>query len=357
MITSTLDFYYKNFGFFSKTALILAGYVAYRLTMTKSYTLYDFVPIEEVEQGECFGLTAEEAVKYKACAQYLIELKKRLAPEDAQKIHGMIYDIDRSIAGGAFIFHSNMGIVNLTNQDIKTDKHGIIITISLLKHLSQNELKALLAHEVGHAVLNHTTRKKTLYREICPISFSIMMSGVFSLVDLAFLHSTLNYQNNREFNMLVAVIGCMFLVNAYVKAEIRKDEFAADRKSVVYNKDNLLLISALRKVDALHKNFSIDQLPPEPVGIYEETSGFFNDTQQNTQDGWTLGGKQGRSTKKQFIYKEAPQSTGALDQCMKYYQVLNANYGKILGIFAPYFSTHPTTEERVEQITKLQIMN
>lgn len=147
----------------------------------------------------------------------------------------MIYDNDRVMAGG-MIFHSNLGIVNLTNQDIKTDKHGIIVTKSVLTHLSQNEFNQLLAHEVAHALLNHVTRKKAMYRESCMISFSLIINAMLSLAELGIVSNTLDYQNQNEILKISAILGVMLLVNYYLKHEIRKDEFAADKKSVIITK-------------------------------------------------------------------------------------------------------------------------
>lgn len=356
MINSVLDFYYKNLGFFTKSSLFLAGYLAYRYTMTKSYSLYDFVPLEDIEAGDCFGLSSEEATKFKGGAKYLLSLKKRLG-EDGKKLHGMIYDNDRIMAGG-MIFHGNLGIVNLTNQDIRTDKHGIVVTKSVLANLSQNEFNQLLAHEVGHALLNHVTRKKTLYRESCMISFSIIVSAMLSLVDLGILSNTLDYQNQNEVLKISAILGIMLVLNYYLKHEIRKDEFAADRKSVILTKNRPLLESALKKIDNLHAHFSMDQLPEQPQGIAEETHGFYNPSQKNNKDGWTLPNKQqGSHTNKFFVYAPKPNPNDPLEKIKQFYRANSAYSQKIMGIFEPYFSTHPTCDDRIKAIRKLEIMS
>lgn len=356
MISSVLDFYYKNFGFSTKASLFLAGYLAYRYIMIKSFTIYDFVKLEDVEAGDCFGLSPEEAAKFKGGAKYLLSLKAKLG-QDGEKLYGMIYENDQPILGGMVIFHANLGIVNLTNQDIRTDKHGIVVTKSVLTHLSQNEFNQVLAHEVGHAILNHVTRKKTLYRESCIISFSMIINALTSLLDMAILSNTLDYQNQNEVLKIGAILGAMLVLNYYLKHEIRKDEFAADRKSIIFTKNKLLLESALKKLDSLHQNFSMDQLPEKIQGIFEEKHEFYDPSRQNNTDGWTLPGQRSRShTNKFFVYAPKPNPDDAFDKVKKFFRPYHEQQRKILGIFEPYFSTHPTIDERIRYIKKLEIM-
>lgn len=122
--------------------------------------------------------------------------------------------------------------------------------------------------------------------------------------------------------------------------------------------NKLLLESALTKIDNLHTNLSMDQLPEQPQGIGTETRAFYNPSQENNKDGWTLPNKQqGSHTNKFFVYTPKPNPNAPLEKISQFYRAYNANFQKIMGIFEPYFSTHPTCDDRIKAIRKLEIMS
>lgn len=217
------------------------------LFIKRQFTEAEFNKIEDIPYSFYKELTVEETIAIKKCGRFLSDLKTRLPKEHTNKLYGFKY-IAENNHGGTFSFHSNCGVVNLNNQNITTDRHGIIIFKSLLTLLNEKELQAILAHEVGHIVLNNVTRYNLLLQEVCALSLALSIAALGSYGKLFIMANLLRYKDNVELAKIVMVMGTMLMINHYAKTEIRKNEFDADKQSVIYTKDKTSLISAIKKI-------------------------------------------------------------------------------------------------------------
>lgn len=130
----------------------------------------------------------------------------------------------------------------------RNPQHAIVgVTTGLLDIMSDRELEAVMAHEIGH-VQNYDIRVST-------IAFGLA-SAIGILADMFFRMMFFSRSDNRDSNPLLMVIGIVAIILAPIVAAIiqmavsRQREYLADASGALTTRDSEGLASALEKLQA-----------------------------------------------------------------------------------------------------------
>jgi STE24 endopeptidase len=142
-------------------------------------------------------------------------------------------------------------------------KKRIVLFDTLLKELTEKEIVAVLAHEIGHYKKKHVLRS---------LLFSVILTGLmlflFSLVVDNPLLSKAMGAESQSFHLGLIVFGILYsplslLIGLGTNCISRKNEFEADR-FVRENYNPTLLAGALKKLSV--KNMS--NMMPHPAYVF-----------------------------------------------------------------------------------------
>jgi STE24 endopeptidase len=142
-------------------------------------------------------------------------------------------------------------------------KKRIVLYDTLLKDMENNEIVAVLAHEIGHYKKKHF---------LVNVFLSIMLTGfmlfIFSLIVNNPALSLALGMKNPSFHVGLIVFGILYspislVIGLVVNAISRSNEFAADRFALEYY-DPAILSGALKKLSV--KNLS--NMTPHPVYVF-----------------------------------------------------------------------------------------
>jgi heat shock protein HtpX len=148
----------------------------------------------------------------------------------------------------------------------RSPKHAVVAcTDSIMRLLNQDELEAVLAHELAH-VKNRDILTMTLASFIAMIASMIMQSFFFSA-----LFGGNNRENGGSWIIIWLVSIIVYAVSTLlIMALSRYREFAADRGSAQITGNPRALISALNKISG-----RIDVLPAEVKQRVEGANAFY----------------------------------------------------------------------------------
>jgi STE24 endopeptidase len=140
----------------------------------------------------------------------------------------------------------------------------IVFYDTLLTKLSEQEIIAVLAHEMGHYKHNHLT--KTLFLSILQTGFMFFFLSIFlnngSLADAFFMTETSVYSSLVFFSFLYEPIN--LLVSIFFNFISRKNEFQADRYGAETTGNPEWLISGLKKLS----KENLSNLTPHPLIVF-----------------------------------------------------------------------------------------
>jgi STE24 endopeptidase len=142
-------------------------------------------------------------------------------------------------------------------------KKRIVLYDTLLKDLDNNEIVAVLAHEIGHY-----KKKHFLVNVVLSFILTGIMLFIFSLiVNNPALSRSLGAEN-PSFHMGLVVFGILYspislVIGLIVNIISRRNEFAADKFALEYY-DSTILAGALKKLSV--KNLS--NMTPHPVYVF-----------------------------------------------------------------------------------------
>ncbi|MDP3396939.1 MAG: zinc metalloprotease HtpX [Methanoregula sp.] len=148
----------------------------------------------------------------------------------------------------------------------RSPKHAVVAcTDSLMRLLNQDELEAVLAHELAH-VKN---------RDILTMTLASFIAMIASMIMQSFFFSALFGGNNRESGGAWIIVWIVAIVvyavsTLLILALSRYREFAADRGSAQITGNPRALISALTKI-----NGRIDVLPADVKERVEGANAFY----------------------------------------------------------------------------------
>jgi Zn-dependent protease with chaperone function len=160
-------------------------------------------------------------------------------------------------------------IIHLTNIDIDgqiagirsiTNGFEIFINDKFLSHFSLDEIKGVLAHELGHASLNHI-EPISIWLIIIRFNlyvneFHFFVTSIFGMLyfDDFRQHKGLTSIFMHSGLFLLATLGLMFLLSQYSQFK----EFQADAESLKFHSNPESLISFFKKISHMTvNNFSL----------------------------------------------------------------------------------------------------
>jgi heat shock protein HtpX len=148
----------------------------------------------------------------------------------------------------------------------RSPKHAVVAcTDSIMRLLTQDELEAVIAHELSH-VKN---------RDILTMTLASFIAMITSMIMQSFFYSALFGGSNRENGGAGIIIWIVSIVvyaisTLLILALSRYREFAADRGSAQITRNPRALISALSKISG-----RIEVLPPDAKVKVESANAFF----------------------------------------------------------------------------------
>ncbi len=168
---------------------------------------------------------------------------------DAEKLdkdeYGKIYEIVEELAGKANIpmprlWHNSMGIPNAFACGRSKNSASVLLTRGLLELLDDNELRAVLAHEISH-IKNRDVMLSTL-------------AGVISIPGLIFADVLQNRIYSRDRAEMDVVLGYFiglfgeWMFKLLQMSVSRSREYLADQSGAALTADPASLVSALNKI-------------------------------------------------------------------------------------------------------------
>ncbi len=140
----------------------------------------------------------------------------------------------------------------------------IVLFDTLIKQHTTEELLAVLAHEMGHYKKKHILQSLTLGIVqmgimLYLLSWFISYQGLF---DAFYMPHQSVYAGLIFFGMLYSPLG--FFIGIFMQMLSRKNEFAADRFSVVTTRDPNAMIEALKKLSVNN----LTNLLPHPLYVF-----------------------------------------------------------------------------------------
>ncbi len=128
---------------------------------------------------------------------------------------------------------------------------AICVTTGLLQKLEYYELEGVIGHELGH-IKNYDIRLSAIVTVM--VGFVVMLSDMFSRY--MFFGSRRRSRDEGNGNAILMLIGLVFLILSPIFGKLmqlaisRKREFMADATSVQFTRNPEGLISALKKISA-----------------------------------------------------------------------------------------------------------
>ena len=131
------------------------------------------------------------------------------------------------------------------------EKAVICVTTGLLEKLDYYELEGVIAHELSH-IKNYDIRLSCVVSVM--VGFIVMLSDMFSRI--LFWGGLDNDRDSNKGNAILMVIGLIFLILSPIFGSLmqlalsRKREFLADSTAIEFTRNPDGLISALQKLEA-----------------------------------------------------------------------------------------------------------
>lgn len=134
----------------------------------------------------------------------------------------------------------------------RNPEHAVIcVTTGLLERLEYYELEGVIAHEMSH-IKNYDIRLNAVVSVF--IGFIVMISDMFSRI--LFWGGTKDRDSDNKGNGILMIIGLVFLILSPIFGTLmqlalsRKREFLADSTAIEFTRNPEGLISALQKLEA-----------------------------------------------------------------------------------------------------------
>lgn len=233
-----------------------------------------------------------------------IVLKIYKAKEADKNTHSDLYSMVREITQNAHLPMPKIFIVNSPQANAfatgRNPKHAVVaVTTGILHILNKNELKGVLAHEVGH-IKNRDILISSVAATIAGVISYIAMMARWSAIFGGFGRGNDRGGNIIELLALAIIAPIMAMIIQF--AISRSREFLADETGAKLTKDPFSLASALEKISS-----NVKAHPLKQMGTTEATAHLF---------------------------------------------ISNPFRGKG---FINMFSTHPSTEERVKRLRSMKL--
>ena len=166
---------------------------------------------------------------------------KEVSPQDEPQLHALVEEV-ATIAGvpkpKVFVVQNESPNAFATGRD---PKHAVVaVTTGIQRILDRRELKAVIAHEIGH-VKN---------RDILISTIAATIAGAISYIQTMLIWSSIFGGSNRNggFIAIIATVIAALAAAMLQMAVSRTREFAADKSGAEYVGDPEALASALAKL-------------------------------------------------------------------------------------------------------------
>jgi len=195
--------------------------------------------------------------------------KTLVTPESNAKLYNIFEKlcISQGIQHLPYLFIRRNEVPNAYTSGLSEQTYAVVLTSGLLRELEDDELEAVLAHELTH-IMNKDTRMLFITSTISHVTSQI--ADMFGL----------GGRNSHSFIFIIAAcfiklgnLGALF-AQAFIS---RKKEFIADAGAVEMTKNPEALISALQKIDTYTTPLALKQFSSvlKPLLIENKETGLF----------------------------------------------------------------------------------
>jgi Zn-dependent protease with chaperone function len=223
---------------FENIALSLMALASARL-IRNMYRIYSDKDVERKPDLDCADTPSLFPEKFRPSLHILNELRQQLPLDISQKVRRVAY------------FSNEQGS-HANNIQTKINWKGDQIVVALGENavdvLSPKELKAILAHELSHASLNHLTLPRTFFQQLNETNApTLFLSGGAA----AFLSFKSLFYSQEQLPSVV----CLFLLSVTIGQIFAHYsqiiELEADKESIKFNPHPEALITGLKKIHTM----------------------------------------------------------------------------------------------------------
>jgi hypothetical protein len=204
-----------------------------------------FENLMDIDRLGSYKLSPELGISetsWRTCVEFLTHLKKTLPPDESKRLAKVGLFANASETCGA-----GMCIMNLEYKNPDTDQYLIYMTIEILNKLSPDEIKAFLAHEVGHILLKHGNGIGAVSKTLHAISLLLLRQDSWP-VNLSYAGLLWNRGSMIKAHRDYALVFMLSALTLYVTSKLSQErEFAADAESIKLTNNPAALISGLEK--------------------------------------------------------------------------------------------------------------
>jgi heat shock protein HtpX len=193
---------------------------------------------------------------------------KVVSPEQAPRLHAMVERLaQRAAIPKPKVAIAQMSVPNAFASGRNQKSATVTVTTGLMNLLSDDELEAVLAHEVSHI------KTKDVVVMTYASFFSVVASTLMSVLFWSSLFG--GFGRNREHGgglmmAYLVVLVVWFLSQLLIAALSRYREFAADRGAALLTHQPMALASALQRISG-----SFSRLPKDDLRRAETLNAFF----------------------------------------------------------------------------------
>jgi heat shock protein HtpX len=238
---------FMSFSVYLKAALLFALLTAFLLLVGFIVGYYVLgAPILSVLVFMLAISVIMNAVSYFYGPKMILTLSgaRLVSPNELPRVYSILEEVSRS----AGIPTPKLGVSNQPQPNAFTTGRSkkdsvVVVTSGLLKVMDENELRGVLAHEVGHIV----------HRDVAIATLaSTLATAITYMADIVFFSLLFGGGSRREGNGaagLFAVIFAPFAASMVQLALSRSREYYADEESAKLTQRPDYLVSALRKIE------------------------------------------------------------------------------------------------------------
>jgi heat shock protein HtpX len=223
---------------------------------------------------------------------------------------------------------ANINIPNAFAYGSPIGGNRVAVTSGLLKELEEEEVEAVVGHELGH--LKH--------RDVQIMMFASVLPAIFYFMGYSLMMSSFYSGGRREGGAAPALIGmlCMLLywiLSLFVLGLSRIREYYADRESIsIVNDGARKLSEALVKIVSSTGKFKMRHKQPASVGSFKSL--FIEDPDRSSSDIVQLSKLRRFSSDQQLVHKILSKEVTLMDQIQE------------------VFSTHPNIVKRIKAMQR-----
>jgi len=245
----------------NKTYFIIAGFII-MITLILYYVClaFDFSAPMAIFIALIFSILSSY-LSYYNCDKIILKVSKA-RPATLEEDRKLVHIFDALMISSGLPCKPRLYVVDDAQPNAfatgRNPENSIIcVTTGLLGKLDYYELEGVIAHEMGH-IRNYDIRLSAVVTVM--VGFIVMLSDMFTRI--CFYGGHRDRDDDNKGSGLLMLVGLLFLILGPIFAKImqmaisRRREFLADATAVEITRNPQGLISALKKLDSDHNELN-----------------------------------------------------------------------------------------------------